>query len=58
MDNAKLISIAMTNHFRLSIDQRLKRDDAEQDMSKVTCECSGVIDVCYGLYKTRFGTSN
>lgn len=58
MDNAKLMSIAMTNHFRSSIDQRLKIDDAEQDMSLVTCQCSGVIEVFYGLYKIRFGTSN
>jgi len=36
MDNAKPMSITLTNHFRLSIDQRLKTDDAKQDMPKVT----------------------
>ena len=53
MENAKLVSTPLANHFRLSTTQCLKTNDDVQDM----CKCSGVLDVCYDLYKTIFGTS-
>jgi hypothetical protein len=56
-DNAKPVSTALANHFRLSITQCLKTNDEVKDMSNVPyASVVRVFNVCYGLYKTRFDT--
>ena len=56
MDNAKLISTPLMNHFKFSIAQCLKRDDKVKYVRSLLYQCNGVFNVCYGLYKIGFGT--
>ena len=52
------ISTPLANHFRLSTTQCLKTDDDIQDTSKVSYASAVgcLMYICYGLYKTGFGT--
>jgi uncharacterized Zn-finger protein len=57
MNNAKPVSTPLVNHFKSSIIWCSKKDDEVKDMSKVPyANVVGVFNLCYGLYKTRFGT--
>jgi hypothetical protein len=56
MENAKLVSTPLANHFHLSTSQCQTIEETE-DMSKVPYAIvMGVFDVCYGMYKARFGS--